>query len=263
MPRSASVYTTRITPWQSGRPRFVETVRATVEPIADAGSIAASLPAAFDLDTAIGAQLDAVGVRIGRDRNVRIPVPNAYFSLDVEGLGLDQGAWKEAFSDLTAIYQLDDETYRRLLRANILAKRWDGTVPDAQAVFDTFFTDPETHIFVQDNAQVPFPKAYFSLDTEGLGLDEGQIYQLGEEGASLGAVDVSMTIGVSGRIPPVLYLGLLAQGAIPIKPGGVSTTYAVTSSDGAPLFGFDVENEYVSGLDVGAIGVDPATLLSA
>ncbi|KAB7788053.1 DUF2612 domain-containing protein [Methylorubrum populi] len=263
MSRTIDTYVGRITPWQSGHARFEETVRVSVTPVADAGAVVASVPAAFDLDVAIGVQLDATGAWVGRDRNVRIPIPNAYFSLDIDGLGLDQGVWKEAFSDATAVYRLDDDVYRRLLKTNILAKRWDGTIPGAQAVFDSFFIDPSTHVFVQDNAQVPFPKSYFSLDVAGLGLDEGQIYQPGESEVSLGKVDVSMTIGISGHIPPVLYLGLLAQGAIPIKPGGVTTDYAVTSSEGAPLFGFDVENQFVSGLDVGAIGVDPTALLSA
>ncbi|WP_164079376.1 DUF2612 domain-containing protein, partial [Stenotrophomonas maltophilia] len=67
------------------------------------------------------------------------------------------------------VYSLDDETYRRLLRANILAKRWDGTVPGAQAAFDVFFIDPATHVFVQDNAQVPYPQILFAFDEEGKG----------------------------------------------------------------------------------------------
>lgn len=255
-------YLGRITPWQSGRPRFVATVAGTLAPFVAASVVIASIPAAYDLDTAVGVQLDVTGAWIGRDRNVRLPIPAAYFSIDVAGLGLDEGSLKGLYDGQSGIYQLDDDTYRRLLRANILARRWDGTVPGAQAAFDAFFVDPATHVFVQDNAQVPYPVAFFSIDTAGAGLDEAAIYT-GEQSANVGSVDVSMTIGVSGKIPPPLYLGLMAQGAIPIKPGGVQTSYAVTSVDGAPLFGIDVENEFVSGLDVGAMGVDPGTLLNA
>ena len=262
--KTADDYVSLITPWQSIKARFVATVRAGVQPYADAQAVIASLPGAFDLDDAIGAQLDATGQWIGPTRYVPLPIITGYFSLDVEGLGLDQGVLREAYSDATTIYALDDDVYRRLLYAVIAANRWDGTVPGAQAVFDLFFTDPATHVFVQDNAQAPYPYTYFSLDVQGQGLDEGLIYSTGTEAAtSQAAADVSMTIGVSGKIPPPVYLGLLAQNALRIKPAGVETTYAVTTVDGAALFGLDVENEFVAGLDVGAIGASPSDLLAA
>lgn len=262
MTRVLADYLARITPWQSTRQRFVSTVAGILAPIVDAGAASASLPAAFDLDTSIGAQLDVVGEWVGRGRSVRLPIPGAYFSVDISGLGLDEGSLKGPYDGQFGIYQLDDETFRRLLGANIMAKHWDGTVPGAQAVFDAFFIDPATHVLVQDNAQVPYPVGFFSIDVAGAGLDEAAIY-IGGQSANVGFVDVSMTIGVSGKIPPPLYLGLLAQGAIQIKPGGVHVDYAVTSVDGAALFGLDVENEFVAGLDVGAMGVDPIILLNA
>lgn len=261
MSRSADDYVARITPWQSGHARFEGTVRVTVAPVADAGAVSASLPAAFDLDTAIGAQLDATGVRVGRSRNVPLPIPGVYFSLDVAGRGLDQGVWKGPYDTEVGITALSDDVYRRLLRANILAKRWDGTVPGAQSAFDAFFIDPETRVFVQDNAQVPFPRAVFALDTEGQGLDEG-FWNDGQATASIGAVDVSMVIGVAGRIPEPVILGLLGIGAIPIKPAGVTTTYSVVTVDDTALFGLDVQNEFVAGLDTGSWGASPETLLN-
>ncbi len=261
MSKPLDLYLGRITPWQSTKPNFVATVSGTLQPIVTAAAVVETIPSAFDVDTSVGVQLDATGQYILPSRNVSLPIPSAYFSLDVDSLGLDQGVWKEAYSGEYGIYQLDDETYRRLLQTNILANRWDGTVPGAQAVYDTFFIDPATYVFVQDNAQVPYPLAYFSLDVQFAGLDQGVWYQDKAGVPSTGNVDVSMTVGISGKIPPRIYLGLLAQNAIPIKPAGVTTNYAVTSVDGAPLFGLDVQNQYVSGLDAGAIGVDPSTLL--
>ena len=263
MAKALSLYLGRITPWQVKNPRYVATVSNSLEPIVTAGALIASLPAAFDLDTAIGTQLDVVGEWVGRARTVRLPIPQPWFSFDDDRLGFDRGVWKGPFSGTSGVYSLDDETYRRLLRANILAKRWDGTVPGAQAAFDVFFIDPATHVFVQDNAQVPYPQILFSFDDEGRGFDQAYWFDAAAAKATTERVDVSMTIGVSGRIPGPLELGLLAQDAIPIKPAGVTTTYAVTSVDGAPLFGFDVQNEFVSGFDVGAWGVEPERLLEA
>lgn len=258
-----ATYLGRITPWQSNNPRFTATVSGSLAPITTAAAVIASLPAAFDLDTAVGAQLDIVGEWVGRARTVLLPIVGAYFSWDVEGLGWDQGAWRGPYADEVAIAALDDETYRRLLYANILAKRWDGTVPGAQAAFDAFFVDPATLVFVQDNARTPYPVAFFAWDEEGRGWGEANWYDPAGPAANLGAVDVSMTIGVAGKIPPPVYLGLLAQNAIPIKPGGVKTTYLVTSVDETPLFGWGVENEFVAGWGAGAWGVSPDYLLRA
>lgn len=58
-------YLGRITPWQSPRPKFRATVSATLEPIATVRAVIAAIPASYDLDTAVGAQLDVDGEWIG------------------------------------------------------------------------------------------------------------------------------------------------------------------------------------------------------
>lgn len=247
--------------WNASRPRFMTTLRATVSPFVDGAAVAAYLPLDFDLDGAIGVQLDAVGIRIGRSRDVRIPIPQPWFAFSDPLRGFGAGVWKGPYSGTFGVYSLDDDTYRRLLRANIIAKRWDGTVPGAQAAFDAFFIDPDTHVFVQDNAQVANPYNYFSFGVEGQGFGEGLWFNGQALLSAVGKVDVSMTIAVSGKMPPPILLGLMAQGAIPIKPGGVQTKYAVTTVDRAPLFGFGVQNEFVSGFGVGAWGAPPEYVL--
>lgn len=260
MRRTADTYVGRVTPWQSGHARFEGTVRVSIAPIADAGSVAASLPAAFDLDVAIGVQLDATGAWVGRDRNVRIPIPQPWFAWGDAVRGWGQGVWKGPFSGQFGVYRLDDETYRRLLRANIIAKRWDGTIPGAQAAFDAFFIDPETFVFVQDKAQVPYPASAFAWGIEGRGWRQAS-WRGAQTANDLGKVDVAMTICIAGKIPSQMALGLLAQNAIPIKPGGVSVAYRITSVDRRPIFGFGVQNKYVSGWGTGAWAVPPEFLL--
>lgn len=261
MSRAVSDYTKRITPWQSNRPKFVATVENTLSPVADAGAASASLPSAFDIDTAIGVQLDAVGQWVGRDRNVRLPIPNSYFAWDDDIRGWDRGVWQGPYDTETGITSLDDETYRRLLYTIVLANHWDGTLPSAQAIFDAFFVDPETRIFLQDNAQVPTPKLFFSWDQDGAGWDEGVWYQPSDIVPTAGFVDAALTICVAGKIPAPVLLGLLGQFAIPIKPMGVTTEVSVTSVDNDALFGWDIENEFIAGWDEGAWGVSPEYLL--
>ena len=67
--------------------------------------------------------------------------------------------------------------------------------------------------------------------------------------------DMTMTIGVVGTLLPVIFLALLASGEVPLKPVGVLVNYVRTSVSGEPIFGFDIENEYISGWDVGAWAV--------
>jgi hypothetical protein len=234
-----------VTPWHSTRPKFMATLAAVLAPLVEMRDAVARLPTDFDLDSAIGVQLDAVGVRIGRARTVRLPAPTIYFTFDDPDRGFDQGVWKGPYEDPQTTVSLDDETYRRLLRANILAKQWDGTVPGAQAVFDAFFVDADTYVFVQDNAPTAFP-------------DEFVIPGTGDQ-----RLEMSMTIGVSGAALPAVYLGILDQNLIPIKPAGVQTNYAVASVDDRPLFGFDVQNDVIAGFDAGAFGVSPADRLRA
>ncbi len=261
MPVTVSAYLGRITPWQSEHPRYTATVSGALQPVCDVQGVLAGIPKAFDLDVAVGAQLDVVGEWVGRSRNVRIPIPQPWFTWGDPVRGWGAGVWKGPYSGTFGVYQLDDETYRRLLRANILAKRWDGTVPGAQAAFDVFFNDPDTYVFVQDKAQVPYPTNTFSWSVPGSGWGQANWGGLGSS-AGLGRVDVAMTICIAGKIPSQMALGLLAQNAIPIKPGGVSVEYRITSVDRRPVFGFGVQNKYISGWGTGAWAVSPEYLLA-
>ncbi len=71
-------------------------------------------------------------------------------------------------------------------------------------------------------------------------------------------LDMSMTIGISGVVPPILFLALLEQNFLPLKPEGVRIDYEITSDSGSPVFGFDIENDYIAGFDHGAWGVSPS-----
>lgn len=202
----------------AAQPKFTAMIEAVVGPLADAGAAAGSLPAAFDLDAAVGAQLDAIGLWVGVSRRVSQPLSGVYFSLDVPALGFDHGVWKGPYDGAGGIVEIGDPAYRTLIRAKIGANRWDGTMTQLKALLDMVF-DPGTHVIVQDNQ------------------------------------DMTMTVGVAGAQPSALQLAILTNGYIPLKPVGVGSRYLITSQDGAPIFGFDMQNSYVSGFDAGALAV--------
>lgn len=219
-------YLALITSYHRGKPKFAAMVKALVEPVVAQQAFLDHLPRDFDLDEAVGVQLDQVGEWVGRTRFVRVPIANAWFSFDHDMRGFDQGVWYQPQYDTPAgITRLDDETYRTLLRAKIAANNWDGTLPSAKAALEILFPNGETSIIVIDNQ------------------------------------DMTITFGVSGVIPSALFIALLSDGYLPLKPEGVRADYRITTVSG-PLFGFDVENEFIAGFDAGAWGAPPSYFTS-
>lgn len=210
-------YIKKITSEHANKPKYMAMVEATSRCFLGAGDAANSLPEAFDLDEAVGAQLDVVGEWVGISRNISTPLTGVYFALDTDGLGFDEGAWQGPFDPDFGITVLDDDTYRTLIRARIGANRWDGTMEQSKAILDLVFSG-DTSVFIEDNQ------------------------------------DMTITIGVAGKRPTALQLALLTGGYIPIKPQSVGVDYYIVPSQDGPMFGFDIDNQYVAGFDEGSWG---------
>lgn len=220
-----STYTGLIARQHADKPSFMANVAALVQPMVDIQNVLSFLASsAFDLDQAIGVQLDQVGLWIGRTRAVVVPLSGVYFSFDTPNLGFDQGNWQGQFDPSTGITLLDDTTYRALLRAKIIMNRWDGSASmAAQAINMLFVGSPGTFVTIQDNQ------------------------------------DMTMLVGVSGVVPPAALIALLQNGEFDAAPMGVGINYLITSLNTVPLFGFDIENSAISGFDVGAWSGQPGT----
>lgn len=212
MTADISQYLTLIPRENRSKPKFVATVSATVQPLADIAAVAAGLTAAFDLDNAVGAQLDAVGEWVGRSRAIETPLEGVYFSLDIAGLGLDEGWLQGQFDPDTGLVSLGDEQYRTLIRAKIAANHWDGSIPDAYRLLSLVFPD-----------HVPVISDYG---------------------------DMSMFIGLIGSPLGVVETALFSGGYLSIKPAGVQIV-AHGLSPSYPFFGLDADNNSVGGLDNG------------
>lgn len=217
---TAEDYLALITPAYRSKPKFTAMIRAIVEPIVAQQAFLEHLPIDFDLDVAIGAQLDVVGEWVGRTRFVRIPIANIWFRFGDAARGWGRGLWKRPYDTPDGITRLDDGTYRTLLRAKIAANSWDGTLPDAKRALDIIFPDGETKLVLIDNQ------------------------------------DMTITFGVAGVIPSALFIALLSGGYIPLKPEGVRAKYRITTVSG-PIFGFGVDNDMIGGFGRGAWAASP------
>ena len=293
-------------PWQNAdKPNFRAVVASLCQPYVDEACFIAGLPADFDLDTAVGDQLDIIGQWVGPARSLPVPVANLYFSLGVRGAGFGEGYWKGPYDQGVTIQNLDDDTYRRLLRSRILANYGKATPSNAQTILSSFFNVASTviggnsnyaivrnsdispfgffyssnilaiisdsvartvgtSIIVQDSAVVSTAQPFFSLGDAARGLGSSAIwYRSGLTSATLPEIDMSIIIGIAGATPSILDLEVLVQDLIPVVTAGVRRDIVVSSINGYPLFGLGVENEYVSGLGAGALGISPAAYINA
>lgn len=199
------------------KPKFVQMLTDVLSPAVGVQDVIQGLPADFDLDTAVGVQLDAVGEWVGISRRIVTPLENIWFSLGIPGLGLGEAPILGPYDADTGLTSLDDDLYRRLLKARIAVNHWDGTVTSAQAALDILFDTAGTVVFYDDRG------------------------------------DLSASIAISGTIPSILLLVILAGNYLPLTPGGVPVDYLITSVDGAPCFGLGADNAAIGGLGSGAM----------
>lgn len=258
-------YMALLTPWQASpvKAKFLATVRAGVQPYADAQAFVASLPEAFDIDEAIGAQLDVDGQWVGRTRNVPTPIPNSFFSFGVPPLGFGLGYWKGPYDSGQGISQLPDSLYRPLLYAKILSNSWDGTTDGALATLNAYLGTAGSYVFIQDEAlAIPFDPVnnLFAFGVSGRGFGQGV---WAGPFATLKVPDVAAMayrVCIAGKIPSDIDLYILGSDLLAVRAMGVDLTYTVTTVDRTPLFGFGMDSGEVAGFGKGAWGADPFTV---
>lgn len=190
---------------------FPQAVAALCEGFADGTDLLIALPDDFDLDTAVGAQLDAVGEWIGITRQLVLPYVN-YFSWDDPSQGWDTGRWRGPFDPTSAVIQLNDADYRDLLYAKIAANRWDGTKPMALEILQDLF--PGTTPFIQD------------------------------------CQNMTIIMGFLGDPPSAEAKAIVGGNLLDLKPSGVRMLFAEVPASG-PMFAWGVNTADLAGWGTG------------
>lgn len=208
-------YLNLITSEHRGKEKFEATVVAGVSPFSKLQAVMLGLPADFDIDSAVGVQLDAVGAWIGRSRRIDTPLVGVYFAWDdLASDGWESGIWKGPFDPDSGLVDLPDDSYRVLLKAKIAANSWDGTIPGAYTIWATVFTNSQ--LVIQDNQ------------------------------------DMSMVVGIAGQPLSIVDQALLTNGYIPLKPEGVRIQYYAIAPAAGALFAWDTdESTALAGWDTG------------
>jgi hypothetical protein len=126
MSTDLTYYTTKVTSEHNDKPNFMAMVSLLAQALVDEQKTLLSMPGLYDLDAAVGVQLDSVGEWIGLTRWVQVPFGGS------------------------SLQELDDQHYRILLRARIISNQWDGTVPDAYLAWSVLFAGTGLQVLIQD-----------------------------------------------------------------------------------------------------------------
>lgn len=215
-----SKYTDLITNYHYSKEKFRSHIDLSTRPFIDTSGAINSLISAFDIDNAVGVQLDILGQWIGRTRVVSQPISGIYFSFDTEGLGYDQGVWQGPFDPDAGFTNLSDDVYRIVLKAKIAINHWNGQNETLPAILDTALAGSGLKMQIIDNQDMTISIwvfAHAGMDTISLEL-----------------------------------LAAIRQGYLTVKAAGVYSGEIITPSVGDQFFGFDIENEYIAGFDAGA-----------
>ena len=223
--------------------KFIATVTARVQPYVDMQAQLAEMNALFDLDVAVGQQLDTTGQWIGLTRFLSVPL-NIYFSWGVNGLGWNQGIWYSPYGPSSSVVQLDDPHYRILLKARVVANQWDGTIPGAYKAWDTLFAPEGYQILIQDGAPEKVP--FFTWGEAGLGWGEAEWFDAPlwspltvddfHVSGDMTIIEALIAPANVSSIDPVT-LAMFTGGLLGLVPAGVQVRYyAVQSVIGKPIF---------------------------
>lgn len=214
-----SKYTEKITNYHATKPLFEQHIDLITRPFTDIVKAQENFIREFDLDKAVGVQLDVVGEWVGRGRNVSVQITNVYFSWDTEGLGWDQGSWKGPFDPDAGFTQLSDDVYRMVLKAQIAINTWDGTIGHLEDILEIIFA--------------------------GSGIDM-QIIDNQDMSITINAIAINGIANTSAEL-----ISVIKSGELNIKAGGVRVKSLNVIDPAHPIFGFDTQSTVITGYDAG------------
>ena len=156
-------YTQLITSEHNQQPKFMALVGLLTGAIGQISDVAASFNTLFDIDTAVGQQLDMIGLWVGQSRKISGILVVGFFGFqdDQSALGFGElgdnsvgGRFLELGESQTASAVLQDPEYRLALKAKIITNQFKGTAMElAEAVMEITgvpfaFFDPSTRIVI-------------------------------------------------------------------------------------------------------------------
>ncbi|MGD8188581.1 DUF2612 domain-containing protein [Brevibacillus ginsengisoli] len=122
---SITPYLNLITSQHSDKPKYMAWLTAVLEKGDAAVTVVNNIPSAFDVENAVGVQLDTQGELIGRSRYLPFQLADGTSPV------------------------LDDSNYRVALKAKIAQNQWNGTIPQIYDLWSNLF--PNALLKIRDN----------------------------------------------------------------------------------------------------------------
>lgn len=136
---SNSKYLELITSEYKGKPNFTAFLTAFLDKAEDVYSCGKNITSAFDIDTAVGVQLDTLGKILGVDR-------------------------KLSFEPTNGESTMNDDYYRMCLKAAIAKNTWKGTRTSLEEMLEWAF--PDSVFIVNDNQDMSMDVVYVTGSTD-------------------------------------------------------------------------------------------------
>lgn len=196
------------------KPNFIASLSIGLEIQVQIQALLQEMIPDFDLDTAMGSQLDIIGIWVGVSREVDIPIEGVFFTWNGTDatVGWDYGTWRP-YNEPVNITILPDDAYRNLIKFKIAANHWDGTTDGAYTIWEILF--PDLVFMIQDHQ------------------------------------DMSYSLAILGGIIDSLTLALIRDGSIQLKPEGVRIDKYYIPVDDGPVFAWDSDAPLLQGWDIG------------
>lgn len=211
-------YLDLIPPPNSIQPNFMAWIQANLEPYVDVEVALEEIIAAFNIDVAVGDQLDAVGAILGQPRDI----------------GIDLGSGASPI--------LTDENYRIVLKARILYNHWDGTKDQIYDFWQAFL--PEYPVMILDNQDMSMSVLVIGVSNDLEGTFAFAYDYLETEGApALTGYD----LGYWFPFESILRI-LISNNFFTPKPAGVSVNYEFSDQIG---FAYDQDTDFLKGYNEG------------
>ena len=164
MTSSTNEYQARITSQHIDKPKFMAMVGTLTDMAISLRQAVEAIPGQFDLDRAVGAQLDIVGLWVGQSRFISATIPAEFFGFSdtpsgqnfgEEGMPWIGGRWYEEGESTSATSRLNDALYRLVIKARIVKNHYRGGYAGILAGLRLVFGDDVSngaglHMTVQD-----------------------------------------------------------------------------------------------------------------
>jgi hypothetical protein len=191
-------YQALLTSQYANSPKLNALLKMLLKKFDDVSQCLVKMNTALDLDSAVGAQLDAKGTVAQAGRV--LPFQPSFGVSPV----------------------LDDITYRIYIKAKIAQNQWDGTIGSLYTIWAYLF--PTTRIVIADNQNMTATLFIGGLSSSLL-------------------IDMICGFAVNG-----VTTGIVQNGLIVPRPEGVEYLFNMGK---LPAFGFDLNDAFVAGFDVG------------